>query len=269
MNSTHRIVSWNCHRAKADSRVWDYLRQLAPDVAFLQEVSGIPDWIRPTYAVQTTHPRNRQGQLQRFQTVLIVRGTIAAPLSLPAPNEWVTRELQSFKGNLPAFRITPADGTQLNTINVYSPAWPVARERLAGIDVADVKLTQNPDVWVSDLLWASLTLQLPGSSADWIIAGDFNLSETFDLWRGGPRGNREYLDKMESLGLVECLRRAQGKLTPTFRNPCGGGIKHQMDHLFVTQGMAARLVRCETGLPEIVFDRRLSDHLPIVADFAL
>ena len=151
---------------------------------------------------------------------------------------------------------------------MYSPAWPVDRTRLDGIDVSGVKLSQNPNVWVSDLLWAALNCQHPTLSAEWVIAGDFNASETFDQWRGGPRGNREYLDRMASVGLVECLRHAQGRLTPTFRNPSGGAIKHQMDHLFVTAGMAARLIRCETGAQATVFDGRMSDHLPIVADFS-
>jgi exonuclease III len=104
-------------------------------------------------------------------------------------------------------------------------------------------------------------------SDQWVIAGDFNLSETFDLWRGGPRGNREYLDRMEALGLHECLRLTKGMLTPTFRNPRDGKIQHQMDHLFVTAALSDRLVGCDVGLPEMVFDRRISDHLPIVADF--
>lgn len=267
MNSEHRIVTWNCHGAQADSGVWAYLLELAPDLAVLQEVSGFPDRIKQAYAIRAANPRTRNGRFHRFQSVLLVRGAIGASLRLPAPYDWVARELDFFAGNLPAFSITFADGTPLNAICVYSPAWPVSRDRLDGIDVSGVKLTQNPYVWVTDLLWASLNHERPAPPPEWIIAGDFNSSETFDQWRGGPRGNREYLDRMASLGLVECLRHAQGKLTPTFRNARGGAMKHQIDHLFVTQGLAARLVRCETGSQTIVFDRGLSDHLPIVADF--
>jgi endonuclease/exonuclease/phosphatase family metal-dependent hydrolase len=74
---------------------------------------------------------------------------------------------------------------------------------------------------------------------------------------------------MAALGLVECLRCAKGLLTPTFRNTQGGAIRHQMDHLFVTQALAERLTACDTGSRERVFGSSppLSDHLPIVADF--
>jgi endonuclease/exonuclease/phosphatase family metal-dependent hydrolase len=267
MTSRHRIVTWNCRRAKADSGVWKYLSELAPDIALLQEVSSLPDTLRQVYAVQAASPRNRHGRPQKFQTVLLVRGHIDATLALPALSDWVATELQLFAGNLPAACVTLVDGKRLSVVCVYSPAWPIDRARLNGIDVSGVKLTQNPDVWVSDLLWASLNHLHPGPFSEWIIAGDFNSSETFDQWRDGPRGNREYLDRMASLGLVECLRQAQGKLSPTFRNPRGGAIVHQMDHLFVTQGMATRLIHCETGSQTVVFDGGLSDHLPIIADF--
>ena len=72
---------------------------------------------------------------------------------------------------------------------------------------------------------------------------------------------------MAGLGLIECLRKSRGALTPTFRNTTGGAIKHQMDHLFVTEALASRLVSCDTGSRERVFDSGLSDHLPLVAHF--
>jgi len=84
----------------------------------------------------------------------------------------------------------------------------------------------------------------------------------------GPRGNREILDRMEALGFVECLRSAQGRLVPTFRNPRDGRVIHQMDHLFVCRSLAAQLVSCDARHHAVVFERSLSDHLPIVADFS-
>ena len=103
----------------------------------------------------------------------------------------------------------------------------------------------------------------------WIVAGDFNLSETFDNWPGGPRGNVEYLERMQSIGFTECLRHYHGKLVPTFRNPRGGAIKHQIDHLFVSPPLIEHLCDCRTGDPDRLFGEGLSDHLPIIADFDL
>ena len=120
---------------------------------------------------------------------------------------------------------------------------------------------------MTDLLFAGLKATLKISTDSWVIGGDFNASETFDEWKGGPRGNREYLDRMASLNLVECLRQYQGKLTPTFQNTSNGEIKHQMDHMFVDQKLGQSLITCITGKQEYIFDSKLSDHLPIIAEF--
>jgi endonuclease/exonuclease/phosphatase family metal-dependent hydrolase len=180
----------------------------------------------------------------------------------------VDAELDRFAGNLVGLELQPDCGPSLKAICVYSPAWPVDRKRLVGIDVTTVRLSQNPDVWVGDLLWAALSLKKPQPDDPWIVAGDFNLCETFDSWRGGPRGNREYLDRMHQLGLVDCLRVTKGVLTPTFRRINGGTVTAQIDYLFVTETLRSRMTSCDTGPRERVFEGRLSDHLPIVAEFA-
>jgi len=269
MDNALRVVTWNVRRAKAGSAVWDYLLELAPDAALLQEVSGIPEDVRARFACHEQRATGGTGLPQRFSTALLVRGRMGEAVVLPAPAAWIAAELQRFAGNLVARQLLPDNGPALKAVSVYSPAWPVDPGRLSGIDVTGVRLTQNRDVWVTDLLWASLQHLRPDPREPWIVAGDFNLSETFDLWPGGPRGNREHLERMAALGLIECLRHAKGALTPTFRNTGGGAIKHQMDHLFVTDVLAQRLTACDTGSQERVFGSSLSDHLPIVADFRL
>lgn len=271
VDQAFRVVTWNCRRATTRSAVWDCLLELAPDVALLQEVNGIPEHLRTRFACHGHRATGRTGSPQRFSTVLLVRGRVGEAVGLSAPAAWIEAELRRFEGNLVARQLLPDNGPPLKAVSVYSPAWPIDRGRLSGIDVTGVRLTLNPDVWVADILWASLQHQRPDPGEPWIVAGDFNLSETFDLWRGGPRGNREYLDRMAALGLglVECLRHVQGVLTPTFRNTGGGAIKHQMDHLFTTHALAQRLTVCDTCLHHRVFDAGISDHLPVVADFRL
>jgi endonuclease/exonuclease/phosphatase family metal-dependent hydrolase len=101
------------------------------------------------------------------------------------------------------------------------------------------------------------------------VAGDFNSSETFDSPK--PRGNREFMERMNGLGLTEGLRACTGQLTPTFRTPRGGFVVHQLDHLYVTEALRRHLTECGVGSAQRVFEsaRPLSDHLPIVADFTL
>jgi exonuclease III len=266
-DETFRIITWNCRRAVAGSALWDYFLELDPDVALLQEVMSVPAAVSARYSCQMERAMGKAGAPQRFNTAILVKGQIGPRVPLVAPDDWVEAELSLFAGNLVAHEITPVHSAPLKVVSVYSPAWPVDRARLKGVDLSSVKLTLNRDVWVADLLWASIVHMKLDPREAWVFAGDFNLSETFDLWPGGPRGNREFLERLEALGLDECLRMTKGALTPTFRNPRDGVIQHQMDHMFATDALSERLLRCDVGQPEAVFKRRLSDHLPIVADF--
>lgn len=267
MSTTLRVLTWNCKRAKKDSVVWDYFLESNPDIALLQEVIEIPEHIKSSFATHKLRAMGKTGKPQIFSTAILTKGQFDGKLQLTAPEDWVAKELSHFEGNLVAKRIRLNEELALNVISVYNPAWYIDRKRLENIDTTKVHLSQNPDVWAADLLWASLNQMQPRATELWIIGGDFNLSETFDLWRGGPRGNREYLDRMTALGFMEVLRYSKGKLTPTFRNTSNGLIKHQMDHLFITQHLVQHLTSCDTGSVERIFDRGLSDHLPIIADF--
>jgi endonuclease/exonuclease/phosphatase family metal-dependent hydrolase len=269
MSDSVCIVAWNCRRASRASAAWAYLRDLAPDVALLQEVGALPDHITDIYASALATPLTRSGRPQRFQTALLVKGTITGEVALSPPNAWVARELAAFHGSFLAKEIVLASGVALRVISVHSPAFPVDPARLAGIDTAGIQLTNSADVWGTDLLWACLRSMEMGGEVPVVIGGDFNASETFDtLWGQGPRGNREFLERMNALGLWDCLWTFQGQLTPTFRHSTGT-VMHQIDHLFVTRPLLDGLVQCAVGSAARVFGPTpmLSDHLPIVATF--
>jgi exonuclease III len=268
MSKQLRVVTWNCRRALASSEVWDYLLEQSPAVVLLQEVGAIPDKVHARFQCHRQAAVGKTGRPQRFDTALLVRGRIGDAISLKGVAGWVDAELDRFAGNLICRELFPVDGPPLKAVSVYSPAWPIDPKRLTDVDVSDVRLTQNPGLWLADILWASLKHHNPSPTDGWIVAGDFNLSETFDQASWSSGGNREFLDRMSGLGLVECLRKSKGALTPTFRNADGGAIRHQIDHMFVTSGLARRLIKCETGAPEKIFAAGLSDHLPIVADFS-
>lgn len=264
-----RVVTWNMHGAGVSRQsAWELLKELEPDIALLQEVGEIPLDVATEFACREAHAIRRNGHPQRFKTVTLVRGRIAGELEIPAPEHWIGVELRRFAGNLVSLRLQPAAGRTLNVINVYNPAWPVERSGLQGIDTSTVRLTQQArDVWLSDLLCSSLKALLDRHSEPWIVAGDFNLCESFDEWPGGPRGNREYLDRMAALGFVECLRQCAGKIVPTFKKPDGGAVACQIDHVFVNEPLVAGLRSATTGSRERVFGENLSDHLPVIADF--
>jgi exonuclease III len=270
-----RIITWNIHRAKADNAVWEVILRLRPDIALLQEVGVIPQKIGNSFSVLSRRAIYKNGKPQRFSTSVLVSGNIVGEFELASECEWVNRELDFFRGNLIGCTVQPNNGQVFKVVSVYSPAWPVDRERLSLIDVTKVKTKTNPDVWAADILWAALK---PAISKDetWVVGGDFNSSETFDAdWQDrnetvyGIRssGNAEMLERMDRMGLCECLRKYNnGRIIPTFRHS-SGAVKHQIDHLFVSEGYYPRLEACIPGDAAVIFGQSLSDHLPIVADF--
>jgi hypothetical protein len=234
---------------------------------FLQEVCSFPGWIAEEYQLAQRHPVRKTGTPQIFTNLIGVRGQISREVTLRSDREWIDCELKRFSGNLFGAELTmPGLIDQLNAVVVYSPAWPIARDRLDNVDLSDVKLQQNKDLWVSDILRTALMEAGAGSGDHWIVAGDFNMCETFDQWRGGPRGNREYLDRLLELGLVDCLRHSRGALTPTFRTIRSQKMTAQLDYIFVTDGLLSRQAACFTG-PKNLIETGISDHLPVIADF--
>ncbi|MFZ4642223.1 MAG: hypothetical protein ACOYMU_02640, partial [Phycisphaerales bacterium] len=189
---------------------------------------------------------------------------------LQGSTDWLNAEHERFKGNIVANQVMPTSGPSLTAVNVYSPAWPIPKSRLIGIDTSGIKSNINPDLWMTSLLRDAIKHSARSENESWVIAGDFNSSETFDQRAAGPRGNKEFLDCMEHLGFTECLRKSKGKLTPTFRHS-RGSIKHQIDHLFVTKSLADKLQSCDVGSQDEIFGAspKLSDHLPIIAEFGV
>lgn len=76
-----RIVTWNCRRATEKHPPWDYLAELEPDVAMLQEVGAIPKSLHVSYEIKLARSRTRNGGPQRFSSALLVKGTIGQALS--------------------------------------------------------------------------------------------------------------------------------------------------------------------------------------------
>lgn len=260
------ICTWNIRRATKKSSAWDYFSKFNPDISLLQEINSIPEFILNDYSVLQKKALGKTGNPQVFSTVILVKGTINYEIELSTQWDWLNDELKLFDGNLLAANITLSNGESFNVYSVYSPAWPIDKNRLTGIDVTEVKLKNNPDIWATELLWASL-LNQDLKSAPWIIGGDLNSSVTFDYMLGNqPRGNQEIQDRMTDMGFKEALASFQGQLTPTFRNPKGGKIIHQMDHVFLSLNLHSRLNNCYVGEHHQVFGQSLSDHLPIITE---
>lgn len=263
-----RIVTWNVNRARANRPTWRMLKELNPDIAFLQEVGEIPAGEFAGYNAIETTPITRDGHAQRFRSLLMVRGGVDKPAPLTSSQPWTNEQLARFGGNVYVTTVRLASGQSLRVLHAYCPPWPLETANAPIEEVKALRFPTNPSVWLTNLLRDAIC-QLPNlADSSWVMAGDLNLSETLDRPGQPPRGNKDFLERMAGLGLTECLRHHQQKVVPTYRHS-KGSIIHQIDHIFVSQPLLHRLRSCRTADTKQVFGppERLSDHLPIVADF--
>ena len=68
------------------------------------------------------------------------------------------------------------------------------------------------------------------------------------------------LEKKEILA----KREHHKKVIPTFRNPNGGKIIHQIDHVYISEGLFSNLTSSNVLSELGVFENKLSDHYPIL-----
>ncbi len=265
-----RIVAWNMKSARSSSAAWSYLRELSPDIALLQEVGSVPEHIARSH-YRTKIPVKKSGAPQSFQTVLLAHGGAGEEFKFASQREWVNAELDRFDGNIVGGKLSGRESTvaPLWVVSAYCPPWPLSRDRLLHEDTKGVQLEHNDDVWLPDLIWYALRGRASLESEAWIVGGDFNSAPTFDDGPRGNRGNREWLGRMREIGLVDCLAETAGRPTPTFRHS-RGAARHQIDHLFASPSMLKRLRACRVTPADEIWrsDGMLSDHLPIIADFA-
>ncbi|MCO6509775.1 MAG: hypothetical protein J5I65_03205 [Aridibacter famidurans] len=192
-----------------------------------------------------------------------------AAASLNSEFSWVREQLAIFKGNLVAATFKIDGIPEIKVVSVHVPTWPLDATDLTPKDLQKIKLEHNSRVWATELLWSAMVAERDYDG--WlVVGGDLNTSVTFDkMWSGGPHGNQEVLDRLHALELTECLVTAQGCLTATFQNASDKKVIHQIDHLFVSHPLAARLVECGVSDRDLIFGESLSDHLPIIADFKI
>lgn len=270
-----RVITWNMKWATKTSAAWKILTNFNPDIVLLQEVGSIPAEIKKGFDILSKVAVKKTGTPQKFSTVVLVKGRIIKEIPLKSEYGWVNKELEFFKGNFISCVVRLQNQEQINVVSVYSPAWPINKARLKGIDVSPVKLKLNANVWGSEIIWSALK-NFMSNNETWIVGGDYNSSETFDgvyqVEHGITTGlisdgNKEIRDRMHALGFKECLREHNGKLIPTFKNPKEGKVIHQIDHLYVTDNLYSQIESCKVGNQSVIFGNSLSDHLPIIADF--
>lgn len=264
-----KVLTWNVNRAGESRReLWEVVQRENADIVLLQEVTRVPECLLNNYRCHLIRPRFFDGHNARFATAVLSKGLIDATPYLESGLDWVDRIFRERYGWIVGCEVTLGSGERFRVVSVHSPAFPVPRDQYADVDAAGVKLTTNPDLWFTEILWALLRAAAISDEMNWIVGGDFNMSVLFDEPK--DRGNREIIQRLSRLGLVDCLSRSHGGPVATFRAARDGSVTHQLDYCFVNGPMLKRLRRpARVPSREDVFDREppLSDHLPVSCEF--
>ena len=234
----------------------------------LQEVTQIPAPILRLYGgnVHSVHPKFFDGRNARFQTTVLTKWAMNRKPYLVSELDWVNGIHEERYGWILGCEVVDDAGSRFRVISVHAPAFHVPWQHLHGVDVAAVKLKNNPKLWFTEILWSLLKNANIDEDANWIVGGDFNSSVKFDIPRN--RGNREIVDRLSAVGLTDCLSHHFKEAMPTFQQT-NKRVEHQLDYVYVNAPLLKRLSNVRVPKPEEVFDRkpRVSDHLPIVCAF--
>ncbi len=268
-----RFICWNMNKRR-QRPTWEYLLELKPDICLLQESKpptslefGLQSRLNSDFRII---PNEEGGQTSG--SALLVRHGLSTKQARfsSAKSPWVANSLNALGRAFVVAELEWADKIIL-LVSGYSHAYLVpslnpdmsVEDR---IEAARASYKKNGALWGLYLLWRWLTTEVLPRPC--IVGGDFNASVKYD--RSWGEGHQEMLDRYTQAGLVECLRQfhPDPESTPTFKNTDGGAIIHQVDYLWATPDLAALLKSCSVGSREIM-DRRLSDHLPIIAEFGL
>ena len=128
-----------------------------------------------------------------FSSAVLSKGSIDATLYLKSELEWVNRIHTERYGWIVGCEIILSSGERFRVVAVHSLAFPMPRDRWADADVPSIKLTNNPELWFTEILWALLCTASISDGTNWIVGGDFNSSVKFD--KPKDRGNQEIIDR--------------------------------------------------------------------------
>ena len=254
------IVVWNLKRGGLNSESWKIIHRVNPKICLLQEVTSIPDFILNDFSIIEEHPSNKTLEKQKFKSVCLVKkGVDFSRIKFNFSNLTSEKIYNQFKGNLVGFNV---EG--FTFINVYSPPWEIPKTLFNWEDVGHLKLKKNPQLWITEILYD--IVKSTKFKDDLIFGGDFNHSLMFDFGRNGNRGNQEIINRFHKLGYFDSLGEYNGGLIPTFQNPRGKELIHQIDYLYIPKHLIKSIKSCKVIEKNNVLKNKISDHLPILLD---
>ena len=262
-----KVLTWNVKYASTYSAAWEFLKREAPDIALLQEVTKLPDWILDSYNNHQVYPRFFSGARAKYSNVILSIWPINNARFLNSSLDWVNDIHRTRPGWILECETIPEAGDPIRLVSIHSPAFPVPKDTYKGIDTSSIQLKNNPDLWFTEILWSLLCNEAIDDGVRWIVGGDFNTSVLFD--KPKDRGNRMVIERMNELGLTDCLSHFKHKPVPTYKPPVGSVI-HQLDYCYVNEPLMQRFDGARVPDQSEIFESKpkmLSDHLPIICEF--
>jgi endonuclease/exonuclease/phosphatase family metal-dependent hydrolase len=279
-----RIVTWNMDHWKGNGRdpghtraAWNYLETLSPDLALVQEaVAPQTDGAAIGWKGQSIPPATEPaswhiGPTQRWGSAVISYG-LALTKVTTARSPYSPQDVSLYGTHPGCVRVAQADlpdGSKLTLISVY------------GLIDAGYAVTTMHRI-LSDLtpLFDDGRYNNGRKHIHVVLGGDLNASTQF----GPPHLARHRLvfEGIKAFGLVDCLDQQLGPTRPLANCPCGAtACRHirthmharnpqvpwQNDYLFASEQLATKLTACYAHDEAEAWS--LSDHCPVVADFAL
>ena len=177
-----KVLIWNVNRTGASRHaVWAIIQREAPDIALLQEVTGLPRWVKERYQSHLVAPRYFSGHRANFKSAILSKWPMDTTPFLASSLYWVNAIHWERCGWLLGSEVMRGDGGRLRLISVHSPVFSIPNEALEDVDVSPINLTNNPKLWFTEILWSLLREADLDKNTGWIVGGDFNSSLLFDV----------------------------------------------------------------------------------------
>lgn len=245
-------------------RAWPALDELNPDLCLLNEAL-VPTGRRGVWSTDGTVGRDRG---KRRWTAAVVSHFESTAITDARPQWRHSKRDVPFHCSRPGAWAAATVETGLGRLSAIA---------LYGLmdELSDASVHRS----LSEL---SAVLDDPKYNKNVILGGDLNTGTQWPKGDRFARRDRNVLDRIEALGLVDCIRarRPAGRLpncpcidgencthVRTRRDPRRPSVPYQTDYLFASPRLAARLKTCEPLATDSWF--AISDHAPILAEFEL
>ena len=240
-----------------DEKAWQFLRDLSPDFALLQEARPPSDvnevWqggvvFSPTWLGEPDSEK-------AWGSAVLSRSIPIVDCRELARGPWHTEP----QGGAAAIARTVGPDP-LWLASLYSDAAPLAPERrdLHKDTIDGLTLCEAPKVWTIELIAPELFRLFQDST--FVCGGDLNAGLLFDKNYNKP-SNQALFDNLAALGFVDLRSRHFAEEQRTwFRK---GNAAYQLDHVFADAGTESRTRSWRVLTEAVERDQPLSDHAPI------